>query len=289
MYETLLVPLDGSEEAKVVLPYAQELASKFGSKIVLVRVFESKKASEDASYMDEILKQMHVGLSKQGNFLSICAENLVGKPAQAILDCADKNECNLIVVSSHGLSGHDMWSVGSIADKILRAASQPVMLIKDYPKKYVGGGLVKKILVPLDGSKPGETIIPYAEAMAAGLKAQLVLFSVIEQPITSWKGPGYDLTAEVKSDFEKHAGPMALAYLEKVAGNLKTRSLNVSKAVRIGYAADEILDFAATNDIDLIAMSTHGLSGIRKWVIGSVADKVLRAGDKPVLLTPASV
>lgn len=290
MYETLLVPLDGSEEAKVVLPYVQEIAAKFASKVILIRVFESEKSVEDSSYMDGITRQMLSQLSKQGSFLTISSEILFGKPAKAILECADKNECKLIVVSSHGLSGHDMWSIGSIADKILRAENHPVLLIKDSPKRPLPatGGLIKKILVPLDGSRPGETIVPYAETMALGFKAQLVLFNVIEQPITTWKGPGYDLTAEVKSDFEKHASPIALAYLEQVAGKLQNKKLSVSMVVRIGYAADEILNFAGANDMDLIAMSTHGLSGIRKWVIGSVTDKILRAGDKPVLLVPAT-
>lgn len=289
MYETMLVPLDGSLEAKVVLPYAQEIAAKFASKVILVRVFESEKSADDSAYMDEINKDLQVQLSKQGSYLSISPEILFGKPAKAILECADKNDCKLIVVSSHGLSGHDIWSIGSIADKILRAANQPVLLIKNSPRRplQMGSGLIRKILVPLDGSKEGETIVPYAETMALGFKAQLVLFNVIEQPITTWKGPGYDLTAEVKSDFEKHASPMALAYLEQAASKIKNKNLSVSLVVRVGYAADEILNFAGANDIDLIAMSTHGLSGIRKWVIGSVTDKILRAGDIPVLLVPA--
>jgi nucleotide-binding universal stress UspA family protein len=108
LYEILLVPLDGSEEAKVVLPYVQEIATKFGSKIVLVRVFESEKKVEGAFYMDEIAKQMHLQLSKQGSFLPITTEIIFGKPAQAILESAQKNVSKLIIVSSHGLSGHDM-------------------------------------------------------------------------------------------------------------------------------------------------------------------------------------
>jgi nucleotide-binding universal stress UspA family protein len=133
----------------------------------------------------------------------------------------------------------------------------------------------EKILIPLDGSDCAENVFPKVEKLATDLKATLVLLCVVY----AYVFPGIDPTeAEVKVVRE------AEAYLGKLEERLKARGFEVETHVRYGHDAEEILDHAAQKDIDFIAMTTHGRSGVRRFLIGSVAEKVLRHSPKPIFL-----
>ncbi len=133
----------------------------------------------------------------------------------------------------------------------------------------------EKILVPLDGSDCAENVLQPVEKLASELKASLALLRVV----SAYTFPGVDPTeAEVKVVRE------AEAYLQKVEDQLKAKGFKVSSHVRYGNDAEEILEHAAQKDIDLIAMTTHGRSGVRRFLLGSVAEKVLRHSPKPIFL-----
>ncbi len=165
-----------------------------------------------------------------------------------------------------------------------RATTKPVLLVKvtQSEKAIEQSGLLKKILAPLDGSKLGEAALPYIEALAMNLEADLVLLHVLE-PQTTWgMYEGYTTYRAPESPDERAAS--ATAYLDDVAKPLKERGLNVTCEVKTGLPPRKIIDYAKANSIDLIAMSSHGRSGVMEWVFGSVTDKVLHAGDTPVLV-----
>src|SRR3990172_7379618 len=131
----------------------------------------------------------------------------------------------------------------------------------------------RKILVPLDGSDCAENVFPQLEILAKDLKATLSLLRVAY----SHTFPGADPTnAEVKVVRE------AEEYLKKVEDRLKPKGFNVDSHVRYGMDADEILDHAAQKEIDMVAMTTHGRSGVKRFLLGSVAEKVLRHSPKPI-------
>ncbi|NWG01293.1 MAG: universal stress protein [Syntrophaceae bacterium] len=133
----------------------------------------------------------------------------------------------------------------------------------------------EKILVPLDGSNCAEDVFPRIEKLATDLKATLVLLRVAYAHVF----PGTDPTeAEVKVVRE------AEEYLDKLKKRLEAEGYKVETHVRYGHDAEEILDHAAQKEIDLIAMTTHGRSGIKRFLLGSVAEKVLRYSAKPVFL-----
>ena len=133
----------------------------------------------------------------------------------------------------------------------------------------------ERILVPLDGSQCAETVIPRVEELIAGKEAGICLLRVASAPTY----PGMDPTeAQVKVVRE------AEEYLKGLENNLRAKGLDVDTHVRYGNDAEEILDHAAQKDIDLIAMSTHGRNGIKRFLLGSVAEKVLRHAPKPVFL-----
>jgi nucleotide-binding universal stress UspA family protein len=134
---------------------------------------------------------------------------------------------------------------------------------------------IRKVLVPLDGSECAERVLPTLEKLAADLKANPSLLRVAYVHTF----PGVDpVDAQVKAVRE------AEEYLGKLERQLSAKGLKVESHVRYGHEAEEILDHAAQKDIDLIAMTTHGRSGIKRFLFGSVAEKVIRHSPKPVFL-----
>ncbi|HYA94577.1 MAG TPA: universal stress protein [Thermodesulfobacteriota bacterium] len=134
---------------------------------------------------------------------------------------------------------------------------------------------LKRILVPLDGSECAENVLPMVERLATELKASIALLRVAY----AYTFPGTDPTeAEVKVVRE------AEEYLRKIEDRLKAKGFKVDSHVRYGHDAEEILDHAAEKDIDFIAMTTHGRSGVKRFLLGSVAEKLLRHSPKPIFL-----
>lgn len=293
MYENVLVPLDGSKGAEIALPYAEELSARLGAEITLVSVSGPGADTENlfSSYLERVAKQVEMDLKGWWPKVEagVRTEVLVGKPADEIRTYADQKQMGLIVMASRGSSGHVPWLMGNTADKLLRMVDKPVLLVRS----PAGGAalaqksLLKKVLMPLDGSSVGETAIPYAEALAQAFGAELVFFHVLEpavEPVAAGPTVAWALSKGEVEQRKAHA----MTYLNAVAEPLKAKGLTVSAAVAFGSAASEIISFAEANATDLIAMSTHGRSGVSRWVFGSVTDKILHAGDKPVLTVRAA-
>ena len=137
----------------------------------------------------------------------------------------------------------------------------------------------ERILVPLDGSDCAEMILPKVERLAADLKASIALLQVVYAHTL----PGVDSTEAEVAVVRKAEG-----YLKTIEDRLKTKGFQVDTHVRYGDDAEEILDHASQKDIDLIAMTTHGRSGVRRFLLGSVAEKILRHAAKPVFLVRCS-
>ena len=172
-------------------------------------------------------------------------------------------------MSTHGQSGIRRWTIGSIANKVVRATKRPVALVRaegtrpEVPQK----GMLRKALLPLDGSKESEVAIPYVAELASRLGISVVLLQVL--------AIGYKALAE--------------DYLEKIGAQLKQKGVTVESRVMYGEAATEIINLAAEIHADVVAMSTHGRSGIGRWVLGSVAERVLYEGNTPLLLVRETV
>ncbi len=142
--------------------------------------------------------------------------------------------------------------------------------------------MYKKILAPLDGSELAECTLTHTRAIAKGCQVpQVVLLRVIE-PLP--QVGELELDEDWRRNAENKAQTAARDYLSKVADSLKKEGIVAETAVVSGRSANEILDYAKKNQVDLIVMSTHGRSGISRWVLGSVADRVLRHSTAPVLL-----
>lgn len=139
--------------------------------------------------------------------------------------------------------------------------------------------MYKKILVPLDGSKLAECVLPHVTAIAAGCGIEKVVLLKVIEPVPPETPPAADFDA-----IQKDSVKTAKKYLAKTKAKLTKGGLNVETKVLLGKAADTITDFTQSNKMDLIAIATHGRSGISRWIFGSVADKVVRSSSMPVLL-----
>jgi len=148
---------------------------------------------------------------------------------------------------------------------------------------------IKRILLPLDGSELGEASLPYVEEWATVTKAEVILLQVVT--------PHYDITlaqgytshlGRISEEYLTHASAAAKDYLNSVKERLTKMGITARSEVEVGSPAERIVGYAKESNIDLIAMSTHGRSGIGRWLLGSVADKVIHAADRPILLVRAS-
>jgi nucleotide-binding universal stress UspA family protein len=300
MYKRMLIPLDGSELAEVVLPYAKELAGRLGLELTLLHVCEPLGSAAQfmcRAYLEHaaeiIQKQSREVQSKTGapageKAVEVQVHVADGHPAEEILRYAEENRIDLILMASHGRSGVRLWALGSVADKVLRKSKVPIWLVRaNIPEEIVHDEWPKRtMLVPLDGSKFAETVLPHVETLAKQRGAELVnvvLLRVYEKPFITADYPEPDSEAHEKRIIS-HFKQEAEQYLIKVEKRLADAGLNVRKEVFMGKPADEIINYAHNNHPNLIVMTTHGSSGLSLWEYGDIADKVLRGVSSPIFL-----
>ncbi len=278
MYKKIVVPLDGSPLAEVALPYAEEVAGKIGSDIVLLTVLASEEPDDYLAHqnyagkiVDITKRQVDKYSENTGNkSIKVGTATRTGNPAEGILDYVEKGNMCLIVMATHGRSGVGRWAVGSVADKVVRSTTrQPLLLIraKGAHPDVRAKRILKKGLIPLDGSTTSEAVIPYFSEAARSLQMELTLLRVIT------KNNGSFAAAD--------------AYLGDWCRQLEEKGITVKYEVRSGSPAEQIIDLADELASDLVIMSTRGQSGINLWSLGSVTQKVLLGGNTPLLLIRA--
>jgi nucleotide-binding universal stress UspA family protein len=298
MFEKILVPLDGSPLAQAILPYVMLVAKGFHSRVILFHVAETAldhAAPEQKTHADETMERIRplaenylTGVANELRKEGIDVETKVvkGRAVAQIMEQAEQEKVGLIAMSTHGRSGLARLVMGRGIERILRACEQPVLLVRPRDEGASGeaAGRLSKIIVALDGSKEAEAAIPFAEELAKVLGLEIILIQVIgiETPVhfvpmapDSWAVP---------SDILQRLDVVASGYLKGLATDLKNRGLTVQWEVLRGAPGPRIVEFAKETTDSLVAMTTHGRSGFRRWVMGSVADEVVRHTGEPVLV-----
>jgi nucleotide-binding universal stress UspA family protein len=288
MFEKIIVPLDGSDGAEIVLPYVTALAAAFAAGVELVTAAEAGAPEKNhlfESYLANVSKNLKSSLKERAG-LKITTAIISGKPADEILKHAAQTGAGLIIIAVHGASGGNPLQMGNIASKILSGSKTPVLLVRGTaPKNVKAGDLIKRILVPLDGSKMSENSLKTVEPLADGLDAEVVLFQAVE-PVRYV--PSLDTVApNVVMPSDGEIKTSAAKYLATIEEPVKKRGIKTSSLVAISSPADAIIDYAESGNIDIIAMTTHGFSGIKRWVFGSITEKILQAASRPVLVIPS--
>jgi nucleotide-binding universal stress UspA family protein len=278
MYKKIVVPLDGSPLAEVALPYAEEIAGKIGSEMVLLSVLPSEEPEEyqsHSTYMEKVvditLRQVKKYTQENGHGdCAVFTATRVGDPAEGILDYVNKGCLCLVIMATHGRSGVSRWAIGSVADKVVRSTTrQPMLLIraKGAHPDVRAKRILKKALLPLDGSIESEAVMPVITTVAASLQMELTLLRVVPRINHSLVG--------IES------------YLQDWCQRLEEKGIAARYEVRVGAPADHIIDLADEFACDLVAMSTHSHTVGNLWPLGSVAQKVLLGGNTPLLLVRA--
>ncbi len=301
MSSKILVPLDGSGWAEQALPCAVMLARGLPSELLLLHAVSlpvdiTSFFKRDSDTSDALLEKLEAeaqgylqGVARRLEEKGVRVDSVVqhGPPAEVIVDYAEGADIQQIVMATHGYSGISRWRHGSVAERVLQSASVPLLLVgpgETKPGDAEAPKQCRRMLVPLDGSSVAEQVLPQASAIARALGSEVILFRVpvvyaSGSLIGDWYLPLDGLFETAQED--------ALDYLEEVASRLQAQGIKVSVAVDSGGVADAIIGFAEANHIDLIGMCTHGRTGLIRWTLGSVADRVLRAASVPLLLVRA--
>jgi nucleotide-binding universal stress UspA family protein len=296
---SVLVPLDGFPFAEQALPWAVAIAraARARLRLALVHQVPSPPPLDEAS--TRLYVQIEVALRKsQGEYLRRIAERirrehkvqvakamLDGPPAPALRDYVRDIGVDLVVMTTHGRGGIERAWLGSVADQLVRSLEIPLLLIR--PKESAAPALpiVEEILVPLDGSRRAEAALPAAVAMASLLGARLALVQAV-QPVMIATDPPTSFPMGFDEELTALQRGEAQDYLDGMAEQVTGLGVPASAAAVLGGGAFETIQAAAqAPGTGMVALATHGRGGWRRLVLGSVADKLVRAGDHPVLVT----
>ena len=292
----LLFPTDFSPRAAAAWPYAVSLAQGRHAQLHVVHIVTPPMicASPEAAVVtlpviDDVLAEAHgvlEALAESARALGVDARThtRVGEPGSGILACASDEGIDLIVMATTGRTGLAHVLMGSVAERVVRQAACPVLTVrhdpKVAPKRLTPDTLPRlaEILVPLDGSALAETALPGTLRIARRHGSAVRLLRVVH---------AHALGTVALEAAQVRGVQDAEAYLAALKRRLAAEGLTTGAAVRYGEAAPEILDDIRVNRPNLVAMSTHGRTGLLHLVLGSVAEQVLRASLVPVLLFPA--
>jgi nucleotide-binding universal stress UspA family protein len=270
MTQPILVPLDGSDLAEQALPYAQKLAEP-GCQLILLEVGQDE---DDLGVLER--------------HADSCAslESAVGDPAEQILRVAKDLNVGLIVMTTHGRGALGRWAFGSVADAVTRTSPVPVFVVRPQAGDSTIAPDIRRVVVPLDGSPLAEEGLLTATSLAQRLHVPVHLVTAIDVtkllPIEMMPTVAFDAALYVETVAQLEAD--ATAWLTQAAGQLQHEGVAATWAILHGSPFRAITDTVKPGDV--VVMTSHGRSGAKRWLLGSVAEKLIREGPVPVVLVP---
>lgn len=288
MYRKILVPLDGSNLSAGVLPYVRWLALNLKVPVELMYVNDpARLAPYSATIQGGDYLEKTAG-SFPGTAVKCTVEE--GNPPERIIHAATAEPGSLVAMATHGYSGAARWLLGSVAEKVLRALTSDLLLTRPQGANGSSEVELKTVLVPLDCSRPAEKIFPTISQLAQLLDLEVQLVHVTKHVYTGPPEaflPVFGAIPNLKELWE-HDKAEGNKYLMEKADQLRAQGLrNVSSKVIEGGvdgAAAEIIDFGQSVSGSLIAMTSHGQTGIGRWLIGSITERVVCHSRRPVLV-----
>ncbi len=298
MFRKLLVPLDRSPLAEQAVGQGVAIAKRSNAGIDLVLVhqpapideltddeFYGRQWKDELAYLESIAREIEVG----SNIIATFATP-EGDVVDEICKRAVEIDADLIVITSHGRTGLSRAWLGSVADAVMRNSRVPVLMLRPVEGKpgiRVAHGVFRHLLITLDGSTLSEEILSPALALAKAEGARVTLLRVVPPVplVLTDVGviPSYS-SAIPDTDATQTLVEEAKSQIKGLAKKVAAQDLEVDAHVMVSsHVANAIIDFSITHGVDLVALSTHG-RGASRFVMGSVADKVIRASSLPVLL-----
>jgi nucleotide-binding universal stress UspA family protein len=299
----ILVPLDGSffseqalrhaqaiggSETELILlsvvPPAEEIRGLLGN--VLVTAQEVRHAYEEGTRKD-LERAQKAWLGDRPHVRLEVAE---GDPSEEILRATERDGVDLIVMATHGRGALGRWAIGSVADRVARTSPVPVMLIRPVEEipTAPGPATIERLIVPLDGSETAMRALPFAAVLALHLRIPVLVVTVADLP-PDLSGPLIYAAAyseEVYNELVETSQNRAREVLAAGAATLRAAGVTVSEQILEGPVAAAIAGAAGRHDV--IVMTSHGRSGFKRWVLGSVTSKLIHQRDIPVVLVPSA-
>jgi nucleotide-binding universal stress UspA family protein len=309
--KTIQVPLDGSKLAEQALPSVRTLAPLLGARVQLMHVVSEADRYHllaDAMGIDEAgglplgsgefvrsweplrqnaedyLNEHAAALAAEG--IDAGVEVQLGWPAEAIVAAAEREHVAMIAMATHGYSGLKRWALGSVTDKVVHATKTPLLAVRGVDAAAAQRPL-RRILAPLDGSELARQALPLAVELAICARAELILLTVATPQLLI--APELMIPPPAFNDRLDQLQERLTDELGLFAEKLAAEHVPVTSVAVSGFPAEVIIDQAQQRQADLIVMATHGASGLRRWALGSVADKVLHAAPAPLLLVRAQM
>jgi nucleotide-binding universal stress UspA family protein len=301
MFERILIPLDGSWRAELILSQVARILRREDSEVLLLRVLDVPPLVRDLEAVPFLLKareeaekyihELELRLSERGAKVRGRVEE--GPVAAAILDVARKENTTMIAMTTHGRSGFARWVMGSVAEKVARASEVPILMVRSFREAPHGDVEpaseeelpFRRILVPVDGSPTSMEAVDAAEEFARLFGSEILLLHVWPVQLAPlYIAPGVPVFNTNPASIFPTPSPEKDEMTAQAAERFRRAGLQVTRMSTSGDAASEILDQSVAKGADLVALGTHGRSGVSRWVLGSVAERVLRHARTPVLL-----
>ncbi len=294
MFEHILIPLDGSSLAECVLPHGLTVARALGARASVLQVVEQAQAAGRTGAIDPL--EWHYSEAQAGAYLQDVAERLrlaglptaqvllQGDPAERVIDHAQAEHADLILLSSHGRSGLSGWNVSSVVQKILARAYLSILLVPAYhpTTTEISALRYERILVPLDGSQRAECVLPLAGALAAQHGSHVILAHVVRRPELPRRAPPSRDDQELANALTERNRLEASRYLEEVRSRL-SQPAEVRLLVE-DHVAATLQQLTLEEKVDLVLLSAHGYSGETRWPYGSLATSFILYGNTPLLI-----
>ena len=294
MFEHLLIPLDGSSLAECVLPHGLAMARVLGARLTLLQVVEPSKAGGGTRAIDML--EWHYSEAQARAYLEAVAERLrlagqpaqqvllQGDPAERVIDHAQADNAELLVLSSHGRSGLSGWNVSSVVQKILARAYTSILLVPAYHPSTaeIAGLRYERLLVPLDGSQRAECVLPLVAALAAQHGSHVTLAHVVRKPELPRRAPPSREDQELANALTERNRIEAAHYLEELVSRLPHPAeprLFVDEHVSV-----TLQQLAQDEKVDLVVLSAHGYTGGTRWPYGSLTSSFIMYGTTPLLI-----
>jgi nucleotide-binding universal stress UspA family protein len=300
MFDSILVPLDGSQLAECVLPHVAAFARCFDAEITLLRILEKNQTGVSAQLFDLLNWQIQKtkaslyleeikGRFKESN-IRVRAIVMEGLVPEGITEYAQNEGMKLIILSSHGRHGLTQWGISSITQKIILSAPTSVLIVRAHQQnipsvELTAIPLYKHILVPLDGSQRAEHVLPIITQLANVHKPKIHLVHVVHPPEMARQMPpaseDIDLSNRVVARNREEAGH----YLEQVKSRSYLHGITVqTHLVTSDHTAAALYQVVEQEHIDMVILNAHGYSGKHQWPYGSVVNNFILYGKVSLLI-----
>lgn len=308
MFQSILVPLDGSTFGEHALPLAISIARRTGASLSLLHAHAPLRSVyvEGAALLDDTIEDDIK--AQQKTYLNIVSERIhsvlkdtpitttlvEGDIGASIVAEADRQKPDLVVMTTHGRGPLSRFWLGSVANELIRQLSMPLLLARpsETPPDLNSDPRFQHILIPLDGTELAEQILEPATAIGKVMEADYTLVRIVK-PVLAMTGPmdaamaaqPVQVSLEQVDAVQEQLQQQAQNYLDQVSDRLREAGLAMRTHVSIEQQpAVAVLDESEKNDINLIAIATHARRGLSRLFLGSVADKVIRGAKVPVLV-----